>query len=262
MLTCAACGNTWRPASGASCPACLARGRGRKADGKLLPDQRWHDPTARTSGMQASLEALRHARVRKPKPEKKHKFCKRCEEEITVGDYKSFCEPCRLEQTRDTSMARYYRLKSESCCPSCKAPVVSAAVLCESCKARLRATPTTERDKRTMKLCRKRLHASRQARGRCIYCDAPNTTQYLGCAECLTYRSGVLRSWLAVRGGARRRDSAVDSACRERHTEARNDEAPHGGRTTCGARQPEFRRANEPRQKYSISPYLARNPKF
>ena len=35
VLSCEACGNTWSPASGASCPACLTRGRGRDADGKL-----------------------------------------------------------------------------------------------------------------------------------------------------------------------------------------------------------------------------------
>ena len=58
-LTCAACGNTWHPASGASCPACLARGRGRDSDGKLKPDPRWYDPNAaRPSGIQASTEAL------------------------------------------------------------------------------------------------------------------------------------------------------------------------------------------------------------
>ena len=194
MLTCAACGNTWRPASGASCPACLARGRDRDADGKLKPDPRWYDPNApRPSGSQASIEALRRSRTCEPKPEK-HKYCKRCAEEITVGDHKSFCEPCRVEQKRDVSLARYYRLKSESRCPFCKAPVVSS-VLCESCKARMRAKPTTDRELRLMARSRRRLHAGRKARSLCIYCEAPNTTQYLGCQECLTYRLSELRRW-------------------------------------------------------------------
>ena len=149
-LTCAACGNTWHPASGASCPACLARGRGRDKDGKLKPDPRWYDPNAaRPSGIQSSTEALIRRR-REPKPEKR-KYCTRCDVEITVGDYRQFCEPCRVEQTRDRAVARYYRLKAESRCPNCKAPVVSS-VLCESCKARLRAKPTTDRELRSMKV--------------------------------------------------------------------------------------------------------------
>ena len=193
MLTCAVCGNTWRPSSGASCPACLARGRRRDADGKLAPDPRWYDPNARSSGIQASTEALRRPRRREPKPEK-HKFCERCEEEITVGDHKIFCEECRVQQKRDGSVARYYRVKAQSLCPHCKAPVVSS-VLCEACKARERARPTTDRDLRNMKRSRKKLHAARLARGLCIYCEAPNTTQYLGCQECLTYRLGELRRW-------------------------------------------------------------------
>ena len=98
-----------------------------------------------------------------------------------------------VQNKRDVSVARYYRIKAQSLCPSCMAPV-SRSVLCEACKARMRAKPTTDRDLRTMKRSRKRLHASRQARGVCIYCEAPNTTQYLGCAECLTYRSGELRT--------------------------------------------------------------------
>ena len=196
MLTCAACGNTWQPASGASCPACLARGRRRDADGTLAPDPRWYDPNApRVDGMLASIEALRRSRRREPKPEK-HKYCKRCDEEITVGDRKSFCESCRVEQIRDTSLARYYRLKSESRCPFCKAPVVSS-VLCESCKARMRAKPTTDRSRRAMKLSRQRMYARRKARGVCIYCEARNATQYRGCAECRTYLSGELRRYLA-----------------------------------------------------------------
>lgn len=175
---------------------------------------RWYDPTARSSGMQASLEALRRARGRRrgePQPEK-HKFCKRCDQKITVGDYKSFCEPCRVEQIRDISVDRYYRLKSESRCPSCTAPV-SRSVLCEACKARLRAKPTTDRELRAMKLSRKRLHARRQARGVCIYCEAPNTTQYLGCPECLTYRSGELRRYTAKK--AARRIGIDDAAAGE-----------------------------------------------
>ena len=194
MLTCAACGNTWRPASGASCPACLARGRGRDADGKLKPDPRWYDPNARRDdGMQASLAALRRSRRREPKPEK-HKFCKRCEIAITVGDHKSFCESCRVEQKRDGSVARYYRLKAESRCPYCKTPV-TGTVLCDDCKAKMRAKPTTDRELRSMKVSRQRLHARRQARGRCVYCEAPNTTQYLGCQECRRYRLGEMRRW-------------------------------------------------------------------
>ena len=192
-LSCAVCGNTWRPASGASCPACLARGRRRDADGKLEPDPRWYDPDApRSSGM-----PLRRARPRKPKPEK-HKFCKRCEEEITVGDHKRFCEPCRVQNKRDACAARYVRAKAQSLCPACMAPVVSS-VLCDGCKARLRAKPTTDRELRIMKRSRKRLHASRQARGVCIYCEAPNTTQHLGCPECLTYKLSALRAWKADR---------------------------------------------------------------
>ena len=188
MLICAACGNTWHPASGGSCPACLARGRDRDEDGKLKPDPRWYDPNARRDdGMQASLAALRRPRTCEPKPEK-HKYCKRCDEEIRVGDHGQFCEPCRVEQKRNVSLARYYRLKAESRCPSCKAPVVKT-VLCESCKARMRAKPTTDRELRMMQLSRRTLHAGRQARGVCIYCEAPNTTQYLGCRDCLTYRS-------------------------------------------------------------------------
>ena len=197
MLTCAVCGNIWAPASGASCPACLARGRGRDADGTLEPDPRWYDPNApRIDGMQASLEALRRAQLarRREKPEK-HKFCKRCEEEITVGDHKRYCEACRVEQKRDTSLARYYRLKSESRCPWCKTPVSRSAVLCEACKAKIRAKPRTDRELLTMKRSRKRLHARRQARGRCVYCETPNTTKYLGCQKCLTYRLGEMRRW-------------------------------------------------------------------
>ena len=187
MLTCAACGGTWHPASGGSCPACLAKGRGRDADGKLKPDPRWYDPNApRVDGMQASIEALRRARPSKPKPEK-HKYCKRCDKEITVGDRKSFCEPCRAENTRDRAVARYYRLKAESRCPYCKTPV-TGTVLCDDCKAKLRAKPTTDRELRMMKRSRKTLHAGRAARGVCIYCEAPNTTQRLGCQECRTYR--------------------------------------------------------------------------
>ena len=93
--------------------------------------------------------ALKKSR-RKPKPEK---FCARCAEKIPVGDHKIFCEPCRVEQKRDVSLGRYYRLKSESRCPHCKAPVVSS-VLCESCKARMRAKPTTDRELRMMKRSR------------------------------------------------------------------------------------------------------------
>ena len=186
VLTCAACGHTWRPASGASCPACLARGRGRDADGKLNPDPRWYDPNARK---QASTEALMgRPRRREPKPEK-HKFCKRCDEEITVGDHRIFCEPCRVEQKRDVSVDRYYRLKASSRCPSCTGPV-SRSVLCDDCKALQRAKPTTDRELRIMKLSRRRLQATQKARGLCVYCEAPNTTQYLGCPECLTYRAG------------------------------------------------------------------------
>ena len=190
-LTCRSCGETWAPASGADCPACLARGRGRDADGKLKPDPRWYDPNARSSGIQASTEALRRPGGRKPKPEK---FCARCAEKIPVGDHKIFCEPCRVEQKRDVSLGRYYRLKSESRCPHCKGPVVSS-VLCESCKARMRAKPTTDRELRMMKRSRKTLQLGRQARGVCIYCEAPNTTQYLGCFECRRYRLGELRRY-------------------------------------------------------------------
>ena len=174
-LTCRSCGETWAPASGADCPACLARGRGRDADGKLKPDTRWYDANARSSGIQASTEALKRSRTCDPKPEK-HKFCRRCAAALTVGDHKIFCGPCRVEQKRDTSLARYYRLKAESRCPHCKAPVVSS-VLCESCKARMLAKPTTDRELRMMKRSRRTLHAGRQARGVCIYCEAPNTTQ-------------------------------------------------------------------------------------
>ena len=92
-------------------------------------------------------------------------------------------------------MARYYRVKAQSLCPHCKAPVVSS-VLCEACKARERAKPTTDRELRMMKRSRKTLHAGRQARGLCIYCEAKtNTTQYLGCQECRRYRLGELRRW-------------------------------------------------------------------
>ena len=214
MLTCADCGNTWRPASGASCPACLARGRGRDADGKLNPDPRWHDPHApRSSGFQASTVALRRPRFRKPK-EEKHKYCKRCDEEITVGDGKSFCAPCRVEQTRDVALARYYRLKAESLCPFCMAHV-SRTVVCEDCKAKLRAKPTSDRDKRVMKLSRKKLHATRKARGLCIYCAAPNTTPYLGCQDCMTYRLG---EWRRARA---RRAALQDVGAASRATFAR-----------------------------------------
>ena len=200
MLTCAACGNTWQPASGASCPACLVRGRRRDGAGRLEPDPRWFDPDARSSGIQASTEAFRRPRRRKPKAEK-HKYCKRCDEEITVGDRKRFCESCRVENCRDRSLARYYRLKSESRCPFCEVPVLKA-VLCEACKAKMRAKTMSDRDKRVLKRSRKRLHARRRARGRCIYCANPNATQYLGCAECRTYRLGELHRWLAVKRNA------------------------------------------------------------
>ena len=160
-LTCRSCGETWAPASGADCPACLARGRGRDADGKLKPDVRWYDPTARSSGIQASTEALRRPRRREPKPEK---HCKRCKIAITVGDHKSFCEPCLVENKRDRAVARYYRLKAESRCPYCKTPV-TGTVLCDDCKAKLRAKPTTDRELRMMKRSRKTLQLGRQARG-------------------------------------------------------------------------------------------------
>ena len=48
----------------------------------------------------------------------------------------------------------------------------------------MRAKPTTDRELRMMKRSRKTLQLGRQARGVCIYCEAPNTTQYLGCFEC------------------------------------------------------------------------------
>ena len=194
MLTCAACGNTWSPASGASCPACLARGRGRDADGKLLPDPRWFSPHApRSSGFQAWTEALRRPRFRKPKEEKR-KFCKQCDEEITVGDQRSFCAPCLVEQHRDRATARYYRLKAESRCPYCTAPVSRSVVCCEDCKAKRQARPTTDRDKRMMKLSRKKLNATRKSRGQCCYCLAPNTTQYLGCPRLFDLQGGILSS--------------------------------------------------------------------
>ena len=183
VLTCAACGHTWRPASGASCPACLARGRGRDADGKLSPDPRWYDPTARKQGSTLGGRPRR----REPKPERE-KFCRRCDEKIAVGDHRIFCEPCRVEQKRDVSLGRYYRLKGESRCPCCTRPV-SRSVLCDDCKALQRAKPPpTDRGLRMMKLSRRRLYATRKARGLCVYCEAPNTTQYLGCLKCRTYR--------------------------------------------------------------------------
>ena len=198
MLACEACGHTWSPASGGSCPACLARGRGRDADGKLSPDPKYFDPTARKQG---STLSRGRPRRREPKPEKR-KFCRRCDEEITVGDHRIFCEPCRLEQKRDTSLARYYRLKGESRCPWCAGPV-SRSVLCDDCNARQRAKPTTDRELRIMKLSRRRLHATRKSRGRCIYCEAVNTTPYLGCRECMTDRSRYCAarrtSWQAAR---------------------------------------------------------------
>ena len=58
----------------------------------------------------------------------------------------------------------------------------------------MRAKPTTDRELRMMKRSRKTLHEERQARGVCIYCEAPSTTQYLGCAECLTYRSEQIKN--------------------------------------------------------------------
>ena len=220
MLTCAACGNTWSPASGASCPACLARGRGRDADGKLLPDPRWFSPHApRSSGFQAWTEALRRPRFRKPK-EEKHKYCKRCAEEITVGDQRSFCAPCLVEQHRDRATARYYRLKAESRCPYCLAPVSRSVVCCEDCKAKRRARPTTDRDRRMMKLSRKKLNATLKALGLCCYCLAPNTTQYLGCQDCLTYRCELHRLVRARRaalqdvGAASRATVRASGGCR------------------------------------------------
>ena len=54
-----------------------------------------------------------------------------------------------------------------------------------------------------MKLSRRRLHATRKSRGRCIYCEAVNTTPYLGCRECMAYRSRYCAarrtSWQAAR---------------------------------------------------------------
>ena len=62
--------------------------------------------------------------------------------------------------------------------------------MCDDCKARQRAKPTTDRELRIMKESRRRLWATRKARGLCVYCEAPNTTPYLGCLECLNYRAG------------------------------------------------------------------------
>ena len=201
MLSCEACGNTWSPASGASCPACLSRGRGRDADGSLNPDPRFFDPNARKQGSPLSRGRPRR---REPKPEKR-KFCKRCAAEIPVGDYRIFCAPCRVEQKRDVSVGRYYRLKAESRCPWCAGPTdrESRSVLCEACKARLRAKPTTDRELRIMKESRRRLWAARQSRRRCVYCDSPNSTPYLGCQGCMAYRAGSCAdrrtSWQAAR---------------------------------------------------------------
>ena len=59
----------------------------------------------------------------------------------------------------------------------------------------MRAKPTTDRELRMMKRSRRTLHAGRQARGVCIYCEAPNTTQYLGCRDCRRYRLSELRRY-------------------------------------------------------------------
>ena len=129
----------------------LEDGAGMARTASSILTRRWYDPDARRDdGMQASLAALRRSRRREPKP-KPEKHCKRCEIAITVGDHKIFCEECRVQQKRDVSLARYYRVKAQSRCQSCKAPVVSS-VLCEACKARERAKPTTDRELRMMKL--------------------------------------------------------------------------------------------------------------
>ena len=199
MLSCEACGNTWSPASGASCPSCLVRGRGRDADGKLLPDPRWYDPTARKQGSTLSRGRPRSS---SPQPERE-KFCRRCDTKLAPVDHRIFCEPCRVEQKRDTSLGRYYRLKGESRCPWCRSVVGDGSVLCHDCKARQRAKPTTDHELRIMKESRRRLWGRRQARGKCVYCDAPNTTPYLGCQECMTYRAvscaARRTSWQAAR---------------------------------------------------------------
>ena len=245
MLTCAACGHTWHPASGASCPACLARGRGRDADGKLNPDPRYFDPTARKQGSTLGGRPRR----REPKPEKR-KNCRRCDVEITVGDYRIFCESCRVEQKRDTSLGRYYRLKAESRCPWCAGPV-SRSVLCDDCKAKLRAKPTTDHELRIMKESRRRLWAARQARRLCVYCDAKNTTPYLGCQKCMTDRAEFCAarrtSWQAARlcgrcGCARDKPNvATCSRCRA-YKGIYLAKKREGGRCSCGGSVTEGRK--------------------
>ena len=205
--------------------------------GKLSPDPRYFDPSARKQGSTLGGRPRR----REPKPEKR-KDCKRCNTKITVGDHRIFCEPCRVEQKRDVSVGRYYRLKAESRCPWCAGPV-SRSVLCDDCKALQRAKPTTDRELRIMKESRRRLWADRQALGKCVYCETPNTTRYLGCPECMTYRARYCAarrtSWQAARlcgrcGCARDQPNvATCTRCRAYKGiyRARKRE---GGRCSCG----------------------------
>ena len=68
-----------------------------------------------------------------------------------------------------------------------------------------------------MNLSRRRRHAARKARGLCVYCEAPNTTPYLGCLKCRTYFAGYLAARTSrLRSDAESANLVVDSAAHPR----------------------------------------------
>ena len=135
-LTCAECGATWPSTHGASCLACLAKGRERD-DGTLDPDPRYYDPAhlrPQLGQRQAQWIGYQKWRAANPTPEPRNNntACRVCGVILSraTGGRRIFCAPCK--RVRDNERKARFRADrvSRNLCRECGQTALPGRIHC------------------------------------------------------------------------------------------------------------------------------------
>ena len=196
LLTCGACGHSWPDHSGASCLACLARGR-EKSDGTLSPDPKYFESQSRWWPRQSNAGALGEYRARlqrakrnapppTPHPALRARDCCVCGLAFIRprADRHRVCNNCTLTRVNRWRVKKRAERRAGGFCTECDCTPQEGYSLCETHRAKAQRAGARGRDAARDEQRRRR--QGRISVGQCVVCESTPVAGRQLCADCLS----------------------------------------------------------------------------
>ena len=195
LLTCAICAHSWPDYYGASCLACLARGR-EKSDGTLSPDPKYFESKSRWWPRQSNAGALAEYRALRqraklndppptPLPDLRARDCRVCGLEFIRprADRHWVCNNCTLARVNRSRVQKRAVRRSAGLCTECDRTPQEGYSLCETHRATAQRALARGRDAGRDEARRQR--QNRISAGQCVVCESTPVPGRQLCAGCL-----------------------------------------------------------------------------